>query len=328
MRHQWRLEKLHHSVDGQKLNEPFLWKNLVKTAVNKKGKPIVIFDSGVGGLSIYQEIKQALPYAPVVYCSDTQGFPYGPKPEQEVIERTSLCLNALAGQFDPSLAVIACNTASTISLPRVREELDFPVVGVVPAIKTASEYSKKRCIGLLATPGTIARSYTDQLIDDFAGDCQVIRVGSSELVQMAERHLRGELVSEHDLHRILGPFFAEEEVPDVVVLGCTHFPLLRTALQQVSADIHWIDSGSAIARRVVSLLDPAGFDAESAPHDLFMHTGLDDQVSALVPALEKMGFVALRHLPVGSKVMTPPSQNDGGVHCGENVVNYSKDRAS
>ncbi|WP_257265673.1 glutamate racemase [Endozoicomonas sp. ONNA2] len=297
-----------------KLNNPFLWKHLVKTAVNKKVKPIVIFDSGVGGLSIYQEIKQALPDAPVVYCSDTRGFPYGPKPEQEVIERTSLCLNALAEQFDPSLAVIACNTASTISLPRVRAELDFPVVGVVPAIKTASEYSKNRCIGLLATPGTIARGYTDQLIDDFAADCQVLRVGSSELVQMAEQYLRGEPVSEHSLHRILGPFLGAEPVPDVVVLGCTHFPLLRTVLQQVSADIQWIDSGSAIARRVVSLLDPTGFDAKSG--DLFMHTGLDDQVSALVPALQKMGFVAVRNLPVGSKLI----KGD----CGENVDSGSK----
>ncbi|WP_257286331.1 glutamate racemase [Endozoicomonas sp. SESOKO1] len=283
----------------------------MKSAVNKRENPIVIFDSGVGGLSIYQEIRQALPYAPVVYCSDIQGFPYGPKPEQEVIERTSLCLNALAEQFDPSLAVIACNTASTISLPRVREELDFPVVGVVPAIKTASEYSKKRCIGLLATPGTIARSYTDQLINDFAGDCQVIRVGSSELVQMAEQYLRGEPVSEHDLHRILAPFFTGEPVPDVVVLGCTHFPLLRTALQQVSADIHWIDSGSAIARRVVSLLEPVGLSAETISNNLFMHTGLDDQVSALIPALEKMGFVAVRSLPVGSNVvMTPPQMGE------------------
>nr|MDT0253015.1 glutamate racemase [Endozoicomonas sp.] len=93
-------------------------------------KPIVIFDSGVGGLSIYQEIKQVLPDVPVVYCSDTQGFPYGPKPESEVIERTSLCLNYLAERYGPCLAVIACNTASTISLPRVREALNFPVVGV------------------------------------------------------------------------------------------------------------------------------------------------------------------------------------------------------
>ncbi|USE36603.1 glutamate racemase [Endozoicomonas sp. SCSIO W0465] len=278
--------------------------------MNKRAKPIVIFDSGVGGLSIYQEIKQVLPHAPVVYCSDIHGFPYGPKPEVEVIERTSLCLNAVAEQFDPSLAVIACNTASTISLPRVREELDFPVVGVVPAIKTASEYSEKRCIGLLATPGTIARRYTDQLIDDFAGDCHVIRVGSSELVQMAEQYLRGEPVSERDLRKILAPFLEGELVPDAVVLGCTHFPLLREALQQLSADIHWIDSGAAIARRVVSLLGPNAFPADSAPQDYFMHTGQAEQVSALVPALENMGFAIVRYLLVEPKGVTPHSHDE------------------
>ena len=144
----------------------------------------------------------------------------------------------------------------------------------------------------------------------FAGDCQVIRVGSSELVQMAEQYLRGEPVSESDLRNILDPFFVGEPVPDVVVLGCTHFPLLRTALQQVSADIHWIDSGSAIARRVVNLLGPAGFCTETAPNDLFMHTGLDEQVSALIPALTRMGFVAVRYLPLSNVAMTLPQMGE------------------
>lgn len=260
----------------------------MKKTVNREVQPVVIFDSGVGGLSIYQEIKQVLPQAPVVYCSDTQGFPYGPKPESDVIERTSLCLKTLVEQFDPSLAVIACNTASTISLPRVRKELRCLVVGVVPAIKTASEYSEKRCIGLLATPGTIARRYTHQLIDDFAGDCHVIRVGSSELVQMAEQHLRGVSVCEEELRIILAPFLEGERVPDAVVLGCTHFPLLRDALHRISGDIHWIDSGPAIARRVLHLLEAVNFTPEAK--DLFVHTGRDDQVAALVPTLKRMGF--------------------------------------
>lgn len=263
--------------------------------MQRMAKPIVIFDSGVGGLSIYQEIKQVLPHIPVVYCSDTQGFPYGPKPEFEVIERTSFCLKLLAERYEPSLAVIACNTASTISLPRVREELGFPVVGVVPAIKTASEYSKVRCIGLLATPGTIARSYTDQLIQDFAGDCHVIRVGSSELVQMAEHYLRGEVVSGEALKNILAPFFADEQSPDAIVLGCTHFPLLTEALQQASpTDINWVDSGSAIARRVLSLLRSTGYEPEA--QDRFVHTGEDCRVSSLVPALKKMGFTSVLSL--------------------------------
>ena len=265
-------------------------------------KPVVILDSGVGGLSIYREIKKVLPNTPVVYCADTQGFPYGSRTESEVIERTSGCLSALAKRFDPALAVIACNTASTISLPRVRSEVSFEVVGVVPAIKTASAISQNRCIGLLATPGTIARSYTEQLINQFAGDCHVTRVGSSELVIMAEQHLRGEALAEPELSRILAPFLEGENQPDVVVLGCTHFPLLGDALRRISPHIQWIDSGAAIARRVKSILpsDENGY----APENLFMHTGASGQISRLIPALRQMGFTA--SLPLQG--MTIPGQ--------------------
>ena len=256
--------------------------------MENNAKPIVIFDSGVGGLSIYQEIKKVLPDFPVVYCADFEGFPYGPKPEAEVIERTSYCLNRLAEEYDPILAVIACNTASTISLPRIREELDFPVVGVVPAIKTASERSSNRCIGLLATPGTIVRSYTDQLIDDFAEDCQVIRVGSSELVIMAEQFLRGEPINEAALKEILTPFFNSGCQPDAIVLGCTHFPILSEPLSKVAPGIQWVDSGAAIARRVVSLIGTS--QGLASTKDQFIYTGEYNQVEALITSLKQMGF--------------------------------------
>ena len=257
--------------------------------MSKPVRPILIFDSGVGGLSIYQEVKQMLPTLPVVYCSDTAFFPYGSKPEEAVIERTSYCLQTLAEQYHPPLAIVACNTASTVSLPRVRKELGFPVVGVVPAIKTASEQSKARCIGLLATPGTIRRSYTDQLINDFAGDCHVIRVGSSELVDLAEQHLRGKQVASEQLKRIVAPFFYHSRQPDTIVLGCTHFPLLTDALNDViPSPVQWVDSGTAIARRVHSLLK----DNLPTSHerDIFTYTGKSSSVTALAPALERMGF--------------------------------------
>ncbi|OED49157.1 glutamate racemase [Endozoicomonas sp. (ex Bugula neritina AB1)] len=255
----------------------------------KQVRPIVIFDSGVGGLSIYQEIKRALPDLNIVYCSDTAAFPYGSKSEKEVIDRTSYCLSELAKQYQPLLAVIACNTASTISLPRVRAELNFPVVGVVPAIKMASKLSINRCIGLLATPGTIERDYTDQLINEFADDCRVIRVGSSELVYLAEQHLRGELLASGVLEQIIAPFFEHVHYPDTIVLGCTHFPLLKNALDSVTPQpVQWVDSGTAIARRVLSLLEHhLPFEAT---RDIFVHTGGPDSIKALVPALGDMGF--------------------------------------
>ena len=259
--------------------------------MQKLARPIVIFDSGVGGLSIYQEIKQALPHIEVVYCADTLAFPYGPKSEEDVIGRTSHCLAELARKYNPALAVIACNTASTISLPRVRAEQEFPVVGVVPAIKTASEKSASRCIGLLATPGTVERDYTNQLIDNYAGDCHVIRVGSSELVHIAEQSLRGESITASQLEEIVAPFFTNGHKADAIVLGCTHFPLLRDELARVSPDfVRWIDSGAAIARRVQHLIE---YSPESSnKKDTFVHTGLAEQIEMLIPTLNEMGFKA------------------------------------
>ena len=260
--------------------------------MQRQARPIIIFDSGVGGLSIYQEVKKLLPGLTVIYCSDSAGFPYGPRPEDEVVDRTSYYLSELAARYNPSLAIIACNTASTISLPRVRQELNIPVVGVVPAIKTASESSRNRCIGLLATPGTVSREYTDRLIEDFASDCQVIRVGSSELVYMAEQHLRKEEVDLEALKNIITPFFSEDILPDAIVLGCTHFPLLKDLLQTVvPVSVCWIDSGEAIARRVRSLLgeasSPPGFESEE---NLFIYTGEEANTKPLIPVLKNMRF--------------------------------------
>ena len=233
-----------------------------------------------------------LPQLPVIYCSDNAGFPYGLKEEAEVVERTSHYLRKLTDQYKPALAIIACNTASTISLPRVRQELDIPVVGVVPAIKTASEVSRNRCIGLLATPGTVNRDYTDQLIQDFADDCDVIRVGSNALVRMAEQHLRGEIVDRVALKEILQPFFASPVTPDTIVLGCTHFPLLKGLLNEVvPAVVCWVDSGEAIARRVCSLLGKKLQDESSLVHKKqFVYTGESQGMKCLIPFLTCEGF--------------------------------------
>ena len=262
--------------------------------------PIVIFDSGVGGLSVYQEVKRRLPGLEVIYCADNHAFPYGSKPESEVVDRTLYCLKQLAQQYNPSLVVIACNTASTISLPRARQALQIPVVGVVPAIKPAGEWSKNRCFGLLATPGTIAREYTHQLIRDFARDCDVISVGSSELVEMAERHLRQQAVSIDEYRAVIAPFFANDKQPDCIVLGCTHFPLLEEQLQAACPVlIHWINSGEAIARRVEFLVENIP-DYNTLTSDRFIYTGDTSGINALKPALAEMGFQAFQTLEQGN----------------------------
>ena len=215
---------------------------------------VLIFDSGVGGLSILQEVRRRLPACRYVYACDNRAFPYGTKTEEELVERVDLVLKALIGEIDPDIVVIACNTASTVALPRIRSHFQRPVVGVVPAIKPAARLSANGVIGLLATPGTVNRPYTQWLIDEFATHCTVVRLGSSRLVEIAEARLRGENPDPDELRSIIAPLF-EAPALDVVVLACTHFPLLREELAQAAPRaVQWIDSGEAIARRVESFV--------------------------------------------------------------------------
>ncbi len=155
-------------------------------------RPILIFDSGVGGLSVAGAIRALLPNAPLVYAADSAGFPYGTKPPELIAARVPALLGRLAERHDPALIVIACNTASTIALDGVRAALDLPVVGTVPAIKPAAALSKTRAIAVLGTDATVVQPYVDNLAAQFASDCLVIRHGSAELVELAEAKLRGE----------------------------------------------------------------------------------------------------------------------------------------
>lgn len=216
---------------------------------------ILVFDSGVGGLSILQEIQQQYPHCPVFYASDNGAFPYGTKDEATLINRVDQVLQRLVEETQANIIVVACNTASTVALPRIRERhsqdiIGKAVIGVVPAIKPAAAVTQTKTIALLATPGTVKRDYTQQLINEFAVDCEIVSVGSSDLVHLAERKLRGETITHDALQYIIAPIQAKPEV-DTIVLACTHFPLLKTELQQALSQIrHWVDSGEAIARRV------------------------------------------------------------------------------
>lgn len=264
--------------------------------LSEQVRPLLVFDSGVGGLSILEALQARLPGQRYVYACDNAAFPYGPKPEAELVERVHAVLDALLARFDPRLVVVACNTASTVALPRLRSHYALPIVGVVPAIKPAAQHSRTRIIGLLATPGTVSRPYTEQLIRDFAADCQVIRVGSSELVVQAERKLRGEPVDASLLRELLQPIV--DGGADTVVLGCTHFPLLLEELQAAAGrQLQWIDSGEAIARRVQSLLGESEAGTPPAP-PLAAFTRIDVAVEALRPALTSRGFSAVEFVSV------------------------------
>jgi len=260
---------------------------------------ILLFDSGMGGLSIYQEVRRRLPEHRYDYLFDNAFFPYGEQPEHIIVERCCTLISHLVCERQIDLVVIACNTASTIALPALRALLAVPVVGVVPAIKPAAILSKNRSIGLLATPATVQRPYTAQLISQFAADCQVLKLGVTELVIQAERKMAGYKVDESAIRQALDPLITHALPPDTLVLGCTHFPLLKEEICRIMPGVQLVDSGAAIAKRVTSLL-PQTTTASSNPFDgQAFCTLLDQDAHKKSRILKEHGFLALQQLELG-----------------------------
>jgi glutamate racemase len=229
--------------------------------------PLLFFDSGVGGLSVLGPTRALLPNAPIVYAADSAGFPYGKRSEADLASRVPALLGRLVERFHPRLAVIACNTASTIALDHARAALDVPIVGTVPAIKPAAEMSKSRVIGVLGTEATVRQPYVDDLAAKFAADCTIIRHGSPELVELAEAKLGGEEVSVDAVKAAAQPMFDARDGDriDTVVLACTHFPLLGDELRAAFPDVAYVDGGPGIARRIAFLTRVQAWPAEAPP---------------------------------------------------------------
>lgn len=246
---------------------------------------LLILDSGVGGLSVYHEIQRRLPALKIDYALDNAAYPYGNKDETWLSKRVVSWCQQLILRYQPDIIVLACNTASTATLPALRAATDIPIVGVVPAIKTAAQLSQSKKIGLLATPGTVVRRYTQQLINDFAQDCDVTKVGAHHLVHIAEDKLQGIPVDMNLLAAEIAPLLAAQV--DTVVLGCTHYPLLKAELTELAPHIHWIDSGEAIARRVESLLQQHNSVSHSRETALSSTAPI---TPALRAYLEQLGF--------------------------------------
>ena len=259
-------------------------------------RPILFFDSGVGGLSIVGPARAALPDAPFVYAADPAGFPYGTKSEAEIAARVPVLLGRLAERYRPRLIVIACNTASTIALPVVRAALDLPVVGTVPAIKPAALLSKTRAIGVLGTEATVRQAYVDDLAARFAGDCTVLRYGSAALVEMAEAKLHGQPVVPARYAAVLDGLFSQPGGAriDVIVNACTHFPLVEAELAAAAPGVRFVDGGPGIARRIVHLMQ--GQDWSGAGDGIAVFTRLGDDERALSSALAARGFARIEQL--------------------------------
>jgi glutamate racemase len=261
-------------------------------------QPLLVFDSGVGGLSVLRAIRAALPNAPIVYAADSAGFPYGTKSAAEIEARVPALLGRLAERYDPALIVIACNTASTIALDAVRAALDVPIVGTVPAIKPAAALSKTRAIGVLGTDATIVQPYVDRLATEFAGDCTVVRHGSGELVALAEAKLRGEAVDPAALAHILGTLLAEPggERVDTIVLACTHFPLLADELAAAAPRaLAFVDGNAGIARRTAFLARDRSWPT-GPREDIAVFTGAGADAEACRPGLARFGLTRIEKL--------------------------------
>ena len=220
---------------------------------------ILMFDSGLGGLTVYREVAAARPQADYIYVADDAAFPYGAIEEAALVARVVALMGELIDAHRPDLVVIPCNTASTIVLPELRKKFALPFVGTVPAIKPACAASVTRRVSVLGTEATVRREYTRALIRDYAGDCQVTLVGSKHLASYAEDDLAGAPVSDTALREEIAPAFVDDgKLTDTIVLACTHYPLLLERLHKLASwPVNFIDPAPAIARRVSELLGPS-----------------------------------------------------------------------
>jgi glutamate racemase len=258
-----------------------------------RGPPIIlVFDSGVGGLTVFREVAKARPDARFVYAADDAFFPYGRKDEPALIARVLAVMDELIAAHAPDLVVIACNTASTLVLPQLRTRFSVPFVGTVPAIKPACAASITKMVSVLGTDATVRREYTKSLIRDFAKDCAVTLVGSSRLAELAEADLTGEAVADSDIASEIAPCFIEANGrrTDAVVLACTHYPLLLERLRALARwPVTFIDPAPAIARRVVDLLGPPAAGKPTTPARLVLTSGRPP-LPALTAAMTRFDF--------------------------------------
>lgn len=222
---------------------------------------LLFIDSGLGGLTVLDAARQAVPEAQIRFVADDAGFPYGLKSEGALIERLIALIDKAAGPFAPDCIVLACNTASTIALEVLRARLAIPFVGTVPAIKPAAALTKSGLVSVLATPGTVTREYTRALIERFGAGARFTLIGAKGLAALAEAHASGASVEDEAIAREIAPCFIEDGSArtDVIVLGCTHYPLLLEKLEALAPwPVAWLDPAPAIARRIANVLAELG----------------------------------------------------------------------
>jgi glutamate racemase len=239
-------------------------------------KPIGIFDSGVGGTSIWKEIQKLMPYENTIYLADSANAPYGAKSQEDIlalsIKNTELLLDKGC-----KLIVVACNTATTNAISHLRQHYDVPFIGIEPAIKPAALKSKSRKVGVLATKGTLASSLFHSTSENHAAGIEILEQEGSGLVPLIEE---GEIQTDATkklLQRYLNPMLAEGI--DYLVLGCTHYPYLIPVLQEILPEnVKIIDSGEAVARQTKTILekrDLAISTSTNCEHQFFTNSNVE-----------------------------------------------------
>ena len=228
-------------------------------------KPILVFDSGIGGLTVLREARVLMPERHFIYVADDAGFPYGGWEEDALRGHIIALFAKLLSEHDPEICVIACNTAFTLVGADLRAAFpDMRFVGTVPAIKPAAERTRSGLVSVLATPGTVKRAYTRDLIQSFASQCHVRLVGSENLARMAEAYIRGEPIDDAAALSEIEQCFVEKDgrKTDIVVLACTHYPFMANVFRRLAPwPVDWLDPAEAIARRARSLVPlPDGFE--------------------------------------------------------------------
>jgi glutamate racemase len=236
-------------------------------------RPVGVFDSGMGGLSILREIRRQLPGEHLLYYADTANCPYGAKSKLE-LQALATRIAGFLVERGAKLVVVACNTASVAALPVLRATFPVPFVGVVPAVKPAALASRAHRVAVLATPATFQGEMFDDLVRSFASDVQVVRQVCPGLVELVEQGAIDGPEARELLQRYLQP--AVEAAVDTVVLGCTHYPFLRPLVEEiVGPGVRVIDSGEAVARQVGRVLDARGLRRQGGPGQVTFYTSAD-----------------------------------------------------
>lgn len=280
----------------------------MSTPAAAKAPGILVFDSGLGGLTVFREVAAARPDARFVYAADDAFFPYGRQDEDKLVARVIEVTAQLIATHQPDLVVVACNTASTLVLAHLRERFKVPFVGTVPAIKPACSSSSSKLVSVLGTEATVKREYTRTLIREHSNNCSVTLVGSPRLAELAEAELKGESISDADISAEIAPCFVESagKRTDTVVLACTHFPLLLHRLTTLALwPVSFVDPAPAIGRRVLELLGPPAPVAATAA-TRYVFTSAKAPSVTLQAALDRFGHPRAFGLPIGPETASLP----------------------